>query len=109
VLFFEAPQSVEEVEKVGVLFGDKIALLSNQVYGGRTPSLTARDLEQMGYKIVIFPSTMSYGASVLLRQIADVLKEKGSDRAIIPGGHNAMDLFNTMGLESWMDLEQAYK
>jgi len=57
VLFFEAPQSVEEVEKIATLFAGQIPLLSNQVFGGKTPSLTADQLQQMGYKIVIFGST----------------------------------------------------
>ena len=109
VLFFEAPQSVYEVEKVGKLLGDRVALLSNQVYGGRTPSLTTKELEQMGYKIVIFPSTMPYAATVLLRQVADRLKERGSDKEVIPGGDNAMDQFITMGLKEWQALEQKYK
>ncbi|MDR0851104.1 MAG: isocitrate lyase/phosphoenolpyruvate mutase family protein [Clostridiales Family XIII bacterium] len=109
VLFFEAPQTIDEVEKVGKLFGSQIALISNQVYGGRTPSITVKELEQMGYKIVIFPSTLSYGASVMLRTLVDTLKEKGTDKEIIPGGNNAMDLFPTMGLARWQELEQKYK
>jgi 2-methylisocitrate lyase-like PEP mutase family enzyme len=109
ILFFEAPQSEDEVERVGKLFGNQIALLNNQVYGGRTPSLTAGELAQMGYKIVIFPSTMPYAATVLLRGVADTLKKNGSDRAVIPGGDNAMDQFLTMGLKKWQELEQKYK
>jgi 2-methylisocitrate lyase-like PEP mutase family enzyme len=109
ILFFEAPQSADEVEKIGKLFGGQIALLNNQVYGGRTPSLTVSELEQMGYKIVIFPSTMPYAATILLRGVADTLKKNGSDRAVIPGGDNAMDQFLTMGLKKWQELEQKYK
>jgi 2-methylisocitrate lyase-like PEP mutase family enzyme len=108
VLFFEAPQSVDEVEQVGKLFGGQVALLSNQVYGGRTPSLTAKELEQMGYKIAIFPSTMPYAATVLLRQVADRLMQNGSDKEIIPGGDNAMDQFYIMGLREWQELERKY-
>jgi len=109
VLFFEAPQSASEVEQVGKIFGGSIPLLSNQVYGGRTPSLNVKELEQMGYKIVIFPSTMPYAACVLLRQVADRLKKQGSDAGVIPGGDNAMDQFIIMGLNEWQALEQKYK
>jgi 2-methylisocitrate lyase-like PEP mutase family enzyme len=109
VLFFEAPQSVQEVEQVGKIFGGQIPLLSNQVYGGRTPSLTVKELEQLGYKIVIFPSTMPYAACILLRKVADTLREKGTDAGVIPGGDNAMDQFLIMGLEYWRELEQKYK
>jgi 2-methylisocitrate lyase-like PEP mutase family enzyme len=108
ILFFEAPQSVDEVRKVAELFKDQIPLLSNQVFGGRTPSLTADELEEMGYKIVIFGSTMPYTASVLLRQVADKLMKNRTDKDIISGG-NAMDLFKTMGVDGWMDLSEKYK
>lgn len=108
ILFFEAPQSVDEVRKVAELFKDQVPLLSNQVFGGRTPSLTADELEEMGYKIVIFGSTMPYTASVLLRQVADKLMKNRTDKDIISGG-NAMDLFKTMGVDDWMGLSEKYK
>jgi len=109
VLFFEAPQSLGEVEQVGELFGSQIPLLSNQVYGGRTPSLTANELEQLGYKIVIFPSTLPYGACIYLRKLADRLMRLGTDANIIEGGASAIDMFKIMGIDAWDDLEQEYK
>ena len=109
VLFFEAPQSRDEIEKVGKLFGKQIPLLSNQVFGGRTPSLTAAELEEMGYKIVIFPSLLPYGACIYLRKLADKLMELGTDADIIEGGASAIDMFKIMGIETWNELEQEYK
>jgi len=109
VLFFEAPQSRDEVELVGKIFGSQIPLLSNQVFGGRTPSLTAEELSQMGYKIVIFPSTLPYAACIYLRKMADRLMELGTDANLIEGGMNAIDMFKIMGIESWFELEQLYR
>ena len=109
VLFFEAPQSRSEVEQIGKLFGSQIPLLSNQVFGGRTPSLKAEELSQMGYKIVIFPSTLAYGACIYLRKLADKLMELGTDANIIDGWENAMDQFKIMGIERWFELEEEYK
>ena len=109
VLFFEAPQSRDEVEQVGKLFGSQIPLLSNQVFGGRTPSLTARELEQMGYKLVIFPSILPYGACIYLRKLLDMLMELGTDANLIEGGMSAIDMFKIMGIEGWNELEDKYK
>jgi len=109
VLFFEAPQSRDEVELVGKLFGHQIPLLSNQVFGGKTPSLTAEELRQMGYKIVIFPSLLPYGACIYLRKLADKLMEVGTDANLIDGGNNAIDMFRIMGIDDWNALEQEYK
>ncbi len=107
VLFFEAPQSVEEVERVAGLFGDQIPLLANQLLGGRTPSLTADELRDMGYKIVIFPAVLNFCMSVFLRNVLMRLKAEGTDRNVMGDG-NAMDFFNTMGLLKWQDLENRY-
>lgn len=108
ILFFEAPQSIDEIERVAQLFAKEVPLLSNQVVGGRTPSLTADDLQQMGYKIAIFPAIIQYSATVLLRHVADTLMKNKTDRGIIENG-NAMDFFYTMGLKDWKDLEQKYQ
>ena len=109
VLFIEAPQTLDEVEQVGKLFGSQIPILSNQVFGGRTPSVTVKDLEQMGYKIVIFPSTLPYGACIYLRKLADRLMERGTDANVIEDGVSAIDQFKIMGIEKWNKLEQQYK
>ena len=109
VLFFEAPQSRDEIERVGKLFGAQIPLLSNQVFGGKTPSMTSKELEQLGYKIVIFPSVLPYGACIYLRKLADKLMELDTDANLVEGGMNAMDMFKIMGIEKWNALEQEYK
>src|SRR5262249_62287916 len=53
VIFFEAPQSVEEIERVAREV--KAPLLANMVQGGRTPAMTVTQLERLGFKIVSFP------------------------------------------------------
>ncbi|MEA4954522.1 MAG: isocitrate lyase/PEP mutase family protein [Pseudoflavonifractor sp.] len=108
MLFFEAPQSVEEVYQVGKLFGDQVHLLSNQVYGGKTPSMTADELQKAGYDLVIFPSTLPYAASVFLKQVSDNLMKIRTDKEAFPGSSNAMDLFLTMGLMEWREKEMKY-
>ncbi len=60
ILFIEA-QTIDEVEKIGKTFGHQVPLLANQVIGGKTPHLTAKELEQLGYKILIFPDALCLG------------------------------------------------
>ncbi|MDR1573580.1 MAG: isocitrate lyase/PEP mutase family protein [Clostridiales Family XIII bacterium] len=108
VLFFEAPQSVEEIEKVAKLFARQIPVLINQVIGGRTPELTAGEFEQLGFKIVIFPSIMPYYASVKLREAADRIMADKTDRNILPGGDGS-DMFRTMGLAEWQAKDREYR
>lgn len=109
ILFVEALTSVEEVEYIGKEFGGRIPLMANQVLGGKTPRLSAKELEQLGYKIVIFPDVLPYGASVLLREICDRIMKNGTGYDAIHGQHNtSLDLFLTMGMKEWREKELKY-
>ncbi len=54
LIFIEAPQSEEELIQIAERLPD-IPLVANIIEGGKTPQLTASDLQSMGYKIVFFP------------------------------------------------------
>ena len=109
ILFIEAPQTLDEVELIGKTFGHQIPLLANQVIGGKTPRLTAGELEQLGFKIVIFPDVLPFGASVLFRRILDKVITEGCSWDAIPDAPDSRELFNTMGMAAWRKIEQLYK
>jgi 2-methylisocitrate lyase-like PEP mutase family enzyme len=109
ILFIEAPQTIDEVEKIGKIFGHQVPLLANQVIGGKTPRLTAKELEQLGYKIIIFPDALCFGASILLRRILDKIIAEGCSWDAIPDAPDSRELFSTMGMATWQETEQRYK
>ena len=110
ILFVEALTTIEELERVGRELGPQIPLMANQVLGGKTPKLTAAELEQIGFKIVIFPDVLPYGASEILREICEKIKVNGTGYDAIPGCHNtSLDLFLTMGMKEWRAKESEYK
>ena len=55
ILFIEAPQSLEEMKNITTTFGDELPLLANMVEGGKTPISSAKELEDIGYNLAIFP------------------------------------------------------
>ncbi len=55
VLFIESPESAEEMRRIGEAFRG-VPLLANMVDGGRTPLLDRKSLEEIGYKVAIFPA-----------------------------------------------------
>ena len=63
VLFLEAPQSEDEVAKVGQTFGADIPLLFNWVEGGMSPALSRDRLKELGFKVIIFPVTALFAAT----------------------------------------------
>jgi 2-methylisocitrate lyase-like PEP mutase family enzyme len=61
MLFVEAPKTREDLGRVTAALGDKtsggkvVPLMANMVEGGKTPLLPAKELEAMGFALVIFP------------------------------------------------------
>jgi len=55
MLFIEAPTGGEQLAEITGSIGGSIPLMVNLVEGGKTPSLPAGDLEQLGFALAIFP------------------------------------------------------
>jgi 2-methylisocitrate lyase-like PEP mutase family enzyme len=55
VLFVEAPKTRNDLSRVVKAFGGKVRLMANMVEGGKTPLLSAAELDAMGFALVIFP------------------------------------------------------
>jgi 2-methylisocitrate lyase-like PEP mutase family enzyme len=57
ILFVEAPKTRAELQKIPPELKG-IPLMANMVEGGKTPALTAADLEAIGFSLVIFPGAI---------------------------------------------------
>jgi methylisocitrate lyase len=77
VLFVEAPQSVEELQAIAAAFPD-VPLVANIIEGGKTPPLTAAQLEEMGFKIVFFALSALLTVTKAMKACLQELKEKGT-------------------------------
>lgn len=64
ILFIESPESVEEMARIGRAFD--LPLVANMVEGGRTPLLDRAELQQLGFKLAIFPASgfLAMGAAL---------------------------------------------
>lgn len=77
ILFIEAPQSEEELNIIADAFPENY-LFANMVEGGKTPVLSTRELEKIGFKIVVYPLTGLFAAANSLKNIFLDLKNSGS-------------------------------
>lgn len=57
VLFIEAPKTRAELQRIPPALKG-IPLMANMVEGGKTPPLAAKDLEAIGFALVIFPGAI---------------------------------------------------
>jgi len=76
ILFIESPESEEEMARIGRHFD--VPLIANMADGGRTPILPRARLEELGYRIAIFPATGFLATAKTLAHVYGVLKDKGS-------------------------------
>ena len=107
MLFVEAPQTLEEIWKISETFKG-VPLIINQVIGGKTPKLTAKEAAQIGYSIIIYPDVMIYGASVMYQSFCRRILKTGHSWDAVPDGHDGRDLFLSMGIQAWRDKEILY-
>jgi len=77
VLFVESPESLEELRRVAETFKGA-TLLANMVEGGRTPYLSTRELEAMGFKIALYPGSGFLTAAGALQLVYRNLKDAGT-------------------------------
>ena len=55
MLFVEAPKARDELAKIAQSLGGGVPLMVNMVEGGKTPPLSAPEMEALGFALVIFP------------------------------------------------------
>ena len=76
--------------------------------GGKTPRLNAKQAEEIGYKIIIYPDVMPFCASVMFRRACDHIIRSGESWEAIPDAPDSRELFMTMGMREWREKEPRY-
>ena len=106
-VFVEAPQSEAEMETIARSIPE-VPLLVNMFKGGKTPLLPASRLEEMGFRIAIFPSESQRAAIYAMREALAMLKRDGSTEAMDDRLTTFKERDRIVGLEEWEKLERQY-
>lgn len=80
-IFPEAMESMEEFARFPKLV--KAPLLANMTEFGKSPLLSVKELDDMGYKIVIFPLTAFRASLKVMEEVYGELWRKGTQRGSI--------------------------
>jgi 2-methylisocitrate lyase-like PEP mutase family enzyme len=81
MLFIEALQTREQMTAASKQFRDRVPLLVNMVEGGDTPMTGARDLEALGFSVVIFPGALVRALTFQAVDCLATLRRDGDTRA----------------------------
>ena len=104
VIFIEAPRSIEDMKKI--CNSIDAPLVANMIEGGKTPLLSARELEELGYKLVVFPLSALLASAYAIKNVFKALKEDG----ITNGNMLDFEAFNNLvELQRYKKLEDMYK
>jgi methylisocitrate lyase len=106
LIFVEAPTSREAMLRCNREI--KAPTNAIQIEGGKTPLLTVKELEELGFNVVVYPNITVYATAWALKGLWEGLKKNGSTKhwqdKIIP-----FNEFNTLiGLDKVRDLESYY-
>ena len=104
--FVEAPQSAEELALAAKCLVKPA--LANIFEGGKTPTLPARELAAMGYRIGIYPSQTHRAAIAAAKRVLAVLKRDGDTDAIERELATFNDREDAVNSARWRDLEARY-
>ena len=82
MLFIEAPRERAELARIGALMGKATPLMANMVEGGKTPMLSAQELQALGFAMVIFPGAIVRALAKTAEDFYAALKAHGSYRIV---------------------------
>jgi 2-methylisocitrate lyase-like PEP mutase family enzyme len=97
VLFVEAPRQREELARIGAQFGKSVPLLANMVEGGKTPILPAKELEALGFAVVIFAAGVVRAVARTAADFYASLQANGSTAPFAARMHDLDSLNRVLG------------
>lgn len=106
MIFVEALETREQMERVGREI-DK-PLMLNLIEGGRTPLVTYREAEALGFKYVVPALTAVMAAAKGMYDVMRRVREEGVSNAYLDRLFNFQEFAKVVHLERFQRLEEAY-
>jgi methylisocitrate lyase len=82
-----------------------VPLLANMTEFGKTPFYTAKEFEEMGYKMVIWPVTSLRVANKAQAKLYATIARDGSTEAMLPEMQTRAELYDVIGLHDYEALD----
>jgi 2-methylisocitrate lyase-like PEP mutase family enzyme len=106
-LFIEAPQSIEELERVGRAFEGVPQIANVLEGGGQTPVLSPAELNQLGFAMAAYPTTLIFRAA---RAIENALADLKAGRPAKSADSVDFTSFKDItGYVDWARIEDQHK
>lgn len=106
VLFVEALRSRNEAEAITKLF--PVPLLYNLVETGKSPLYNISELEDIGFKIVIYPVSALLTVCNVVSNVMSELKQFGSTEHLVENMVSVTEAFDMVGLSDMLETSENY-
>ena len=103
-IFPEALNTREMFEKFAKALPN-VPLLANMTEFGKTPFYTAKEFEEMGYKMVIWPVSSLRVANKAQAELYASIKEHGGTHKYVDRMQTRQELYDTIGLHDFEELD----
>jgi len=107
IAFVEAPLSVEELEEICQRV--EYPKLANMLVFGKTPILSAEELEELGFKIVVASIDSGLIEAKIMRQMAEVFKRDGHTKAMQDMTVDLNEFKEMLGVNKFLSLRDEFK
>ena len=105
VIFIEAPQTEDEIRTIGKEI--KLPMLINLIEGGKTPNLPISDLEELGFRLILYPLTSIFATAYSMQKLASHVRSEKTTR-----GYDEILTFsefeNVVDLQKYKDLDSKF-
>ena len=105
ILFVEAPNAAQLPALAPRL---KAPLLYNMATSGKTPFLSKTQIEELGFKLVIYPNWVMLASIRAVSHVLQTLKESGSIASLATDLPSFREFFDLLGMNEVQALESRY-
>lgn len=106
LIFIEAVCTVEDMKRVNAEISKPT--LANMIEGGKSPLLTNRELEEIGYNVVVYPCTLTYAVTKASLECMEVLKNTGTTAGFMSNLVPFEEFFRFIGAEEIRKKEKTF-
>ena len=108
ILFVEAPRTHDDLARITAALGGRAPLMANMVEGGKTPLLSAAELEAIGFALVIFPGGIVRAFGRLASEYYASLAKHGSSEPFRTRMLDFTELNDLIGTPEMLALGKRY-
>ena len=104
VIFIDAPTSEDDLTAIA-RGGIDAVLMVNVSEHGKTPDLGAQRFQELGFGLVIYPSSTLFAAAQSTKELAAALLAEGSTRSSVPRMMPFDEINGILGKDQWDSAE----